>query len=105
MKSNRTDFSVIPLKNGSKSCTATDANNKPMNDSNNDSKVKCVISPERFAPIIFRTLISRLRVADWAVARFMKLMHAIIKMMIATILNNLSCSMRPPTALPLSNSL
>ena len=65
--------------------------------SSNASPINCPINADRMAPTTFRIPTSFARFAERAVARFIKLIQAISKIKMATMVKRRTYSIRPPS--------
>src|SRR5689334_8891514 len=97
-------FSVRVLNEGNNNNTINKEKQIAMKETNNDSPMNCPINCLLPAPTTLRTPISLALRKERAVARFMKLMQAITRIMIATMENIFTYSMRPPFCFPFSQS-
>src|SRR4030095_8139177 len=97
-------FSVNVLKDGMISATISNERQIARNETNIDSPINCATNCLLPAPTTLRTPISLALRKERAVARFIKLIQAINKIITATIENILTYSIRPPFCLPLFQS-
>src|SRR6185312_104088 len=98
-------LSTIKLNDGNNKETVIIARTKAMNVKMNDSQKNCTINCFLFDPSVFLMPTSFARFSLLAVERFMKLIHAINKMIIAMMENKRTYSIMPPVFLPFSKSL
>ena len=96
-------FSVNRLKKGKRIRTSTAAQMTAKNVVIIASSMNCWKIAFLMAPETFLTPTSFARFKERAVARFIKFMHAINRIKAAIIENNLTYSIRPPSATPLEN--
>src|SRR5690242_8337013 len=98
-------LSTIKLNDGNNKATAIIARTKAIEVKINDSQKNCEINCFLFEPNVFLMPTSFARFSLLAVERFIKLMHAINKIITAMMENNRTYSIMPPVFLPFSKSL
>lgn len=97
--------STTVLKAGKTAATSKPPNATAVAASNRDSPMNCATRPLLCAPITLRTPTSLARCPLRAVARFIKLIHAMSRMIQAITVNKRTVPIRPPTGLPSSKAL